>query len=69
MSSTASTALKLDHLKPPTPEKMKLHRGSALDRVDALATGESRGAGSLRFYILLGMGGVIFSFAKFLGLF
>lgn len=69
MSATASSMMRINALKPSTAQvKAQPHRTSAMKRVDALQTGNSNGAFSIRFFVVLGFGGIAFAFAEFLGI-
>lgn len=64
MSATASSVLKVSSLKSSMAQAIP-HKTSAMKRVDALQTGDSNGARLLRFFVVLGFGGIVFALAEF----
>ncbi len=70
MSATASSHLNASSLKPIVAQA-KSHgtsSSSAMKRVDAMQTGDSNGTLTLRFFVVLGFGSLVFAFAQFLGI-
>ncbi len=67
MSATVSSHLNASSLNPSIAQT-KPHKTSAMKRVDALQSGDSNGALTLRFFVVLGFGGIIFALAEFLGI-
>lgn len=70
MSATASSHLNANSLKS-SMAQVKSHgtsSTSAMKRVDALQVGDSNGALTLRFFVVLGFGALVFAFAQFLGI-
>lgn len=67
MSATASTQLNVTSYNPPKVQAMS-QKTSAMKRVDALQVGDSNGALTLRFFVVLGFGGLVFALAEFLGI-
>lgn len=70
MSATASSHLNASSLKS-SAAQARSHSASStsvMKRVDALQVGDSNGAFTLRLFVVLGFGGLVFAFAQFLGI-
>ncbi len=70
MSATASSHLNASSLKS-TMAQVKSNgtsSTSAMKRVDALQIGDSNGTLTLRLFVVLGFGALVFAFAQFLGI-
>ncbi len=70
MSATASSHLNASSLKPIAAQARSCGTSSTsvMKRIDALQTGDSNGTFTLRLFVVLGLGSLVFAFAQFLGI-